>query len=244
SFRSFQGNIPSYSSSLANETGIYQAISLSFTSKIKCALGFSAFTNPSPSYNKKGPTYGSEWIARLTYQLKKKSIIFLQFRWRANEENFKTDTNHYSQLLPLTRYYITADLYHKENLVWGFHSRMQWSNFEFPIREKGYCISQSINYRWSPFQCTAQISVFETASWDSRLYAYEPDLPMAFSIPVLSGKGVRLCMTLTAKVFGKNEISIKVTRIKYSGIKSMGSGYDEVEGNEQWEIKGQVRVFL
>lgn len=244
SFRSFQGNIPSYSSSLANETGIYQAISLSLHSKLKYALGFSAFTNPSPAYNKKGPTYGSEWITRLTYQLKKKTIAFLQFRWRANEENFKTDTSHYSQLLPLTRYYITADLYHKENLIWGFHSRVQWSNFELPIKEKGYCISQSVNYRWSPFQCTAQISVFETASWDSRLYAYEPDLPMAFSIPALSGKGVRLCMTLTAKVFGKNEISIKASRIKYSGQKSIGSGYDEVEGNEQWEIKGQVRIFL
>lgn len=244
SFKSFQGNIPSYSSSLANETGIYQAISLSVTSKIKCALGCSVFTNPSPAYNKKGPTYGSEWITRLTYQLRKKTIAFIQLRWRGNEENFKTDTSRYSQLLPLTRYYITADLYHKENLIWGFHSRVQWSNFEFPIKEKGYCISQSINYRWSPFQCTAQISVFETASWDSRLYAYEPDLPMAFSIPALSGKGVRLCMTLTAKVFGKNEISIKASRIKYSGQKSMGSGYDEVQGNEQWEIKGQLRVFL
>ncbi|MDB5257836.1 MAG: hypothetical protein JWM14_2531 [Chitinophagaceae bacterium] len=244
SFKSFQGNIPSYSSNIANETGIYQAITLSVSSKIKCSAGFSVFTNPSPAYNKKGPTYGSEWIARVTYQLKKKTIAFLQFRWRANEENFKTDSSRYSQLLPLTRYYITADLYHKENLIWGFHSRVQWSNFEFPIKEKGYCISQSINYRWSPFQCTAQISVFETASWDSRLYAYEPDLPMAFSIPALSGKGVRLCVTLTAKVWGKNEISFKATRIKYSGQKTIGSGYDEVQGNEQWEIKGQIRIFL
>ena len=244
SFRSFQGSIPSYSSSLANETGIYQALILSLTPKIKYSLGFSAFTNPSPSFNKKGPTYGSEWITRFTYQLKKKTIAFIQFRWRANEENFKADSSRYSQLLPLTRYYVTADLYHKENLTWGFHSRVQWSTFKLPVQEKGYCISQSIAYRWLPFQCTAQISVFETDSWDSRLYAYEPDLPLAFSIPPLSGKGVRMCLTITAKVFGKQEISFKASHLKYNEQKIIGSGYDEVQGNEQWEIKGQVRVFL
>ncbi len=144
----------------------------------------------------------------------------------------------------MTRYYITADLYHKESIHWGFHSRVQWSTLEIPVKEKGYCITQSINYRWSPFQSTFQISVFETASWDSRLYAYEPDLPLAFSIPPLSGKGVRLCFTITAKVFGKNECSFKVSHLKYNGQKTIGSGYDEVPGNEQWEIKGQLRVFL
>lgn len=243
-FQSFQGNIPSYSSNIANETGIYQAFMIALTSKIKGSVGFSAFTNPLPSFNKKGPTYGSEWIARLTYQLKKKTLAFIQFRWRANEENFKADTSRYSQLLPLTRYYITADLYHKESINWGFHSRVQWFTLDFPVKEKGYCITQSINYRWSPFQSTFQISVFETASWDSRLYAYEPDLPLAFSIPPLSGKGVRLCLTLTAKVFRKNECSFKVSHLKYNGQKTIGSGYDEVQGNEQWELKGQVRVFL
>lgn len=244
SFRSFQGNIPSYSSSIANETGIYQALILSLHPKLKYSLGFSAFTNPSPAFNKKGPSYGSEWISRLTYQLKKKTMAFLQFRWRANEENFKTDSSRYSHLLPITRYYIMADLYHKENLAWGIHSRVQWSNFLFPVKEKGYCISQSINYRLPPFQLTAQISLFETSSWDSRMYAYEPDLPLAFSIPPLSGKGIRLCLIATAKVWGKNEISGKVAHVKYTGQKTIGSGYDEVEGNEQWEVKVQMRVFL
>jgi len=244
SFRSFQGNIPSYSSSLSNETGIYQALILALHPKLRCSLGFSAFTNPSPSFNKKGPTYGSEWLSRLTYQLKKKTIAFLQFRWRGNEENFKADSSRYSQLLPLTRYYIMADFYHKENLIWGFHSRVQWSTFSFPLKEKGYCISQSINYRWSPFQFTAQVSVFETSSWDSRLYAYEPDLPLAFSIPPLSGKGVRLCLIATTKVLGKNELSGKISHVKYNGQKTIGSGYDEVDGNGQWELKVQMRVFL
>ncbi|MDF2457022.1 MAG: hypothetical protein K0R51_3015 [Cytophagaceae bacterium] len=244
SFRSFQGNIPSYSNSLSNETGIYQALIISLTPKIRSSLGFSIFTNPSPAFNKKGPTYGSEWIGRLTYQLKKKTIAFLQFRWRSNEENFKTDSSLYSRLLPLTRYYLMADLYHKENLIWGFHSRAQWSTFSFPVKEKGYCISQSINYRCPPFQFTTQVSVFETDSWDSRLYAYEPDLPLAFSIPPLSGKGVRFCLIATVKVFKKNELSGKIAHVKYSGQKTIGSGYDEVEGNEQWEVKVQMRVFL
>ncbi|HSZ71344.1 MAG TPA: helix-hairpin-helix domain-containing protein, partial [Cytophagaceae bacterium] len=116
SFQSFQGNIPSYSSNIANETGIYQAFLISLSSHTRISVGWSAFTNPKPAYNRRGPTYGNEWIGRVTYQLKKKTTAFIQLRWKGNEENYKTGNNQYSQLLPLIRYYITTDLYHKENL--------------------------------------------------------------------------------------------------------------------------------
>jgi hypothetical protein len=53
-----------------------------------------------------------------------------------------------------------------------------------------------------------------------------------------------MCLTITAKVFRKQEISFKVSHLQYTGQKTIGSGYDEVQGSEQWEIKGQMRVFL
>ncbi|MDB5274688.1 MAG: hypothetical protein JWO58_3055 [Chitinophagaceae bacterium] len=244
SFQSFQGNIPSYNSGIGNETGIYQAFLFSLSSKLKCSLGWSVFNNPQPSFNKKGPTYGSEWISRLTYQLKKSTIAFIQFRWRSNEQNYTADSSQSSHILPLTRSYITADLSHKENISWSFHSRVQWAIFDFPVQEKGYCLTQSIHYKWRPVQVTVQVSIFQTDSWDSRLYTYEPDVPLAFTIPPLSGKGIRLCWTATIKALKKTELAFKISHVTYEGQKSIGSGYDEVAGNEQWELKVQARIFL
>ncbi len=238
-FESLQGNIPNYNSRIGNESGIYQALLLQLSVNVKLSSGFSIYHNKQASFGKKGPTYGNEWINRLTYQLKKKTSFFMQFRTTQQEE-----TNDSNTIRPQLRYYLVGDLLQKENRHWEIHSRIQLGLFDLSAHEESYCISQSIGYHFNRYRIKAQCTVFDSPSWDSRLYAYEPDLPMAFSIPALSGNGIRMCLVATVKPFSQAEVSFKIVHITYTHAQKTGSGYDEVEGNKQTEIKVQARIFL
>jgi len=239
SFESLQGNIPSYSSGIGNETGLYQALLMQLSPKLKLSTGFSVYTNPQAAFGKKGPSYGHEWINRLTYTLKKKTLLFIQFRKIQQEE-----TTVHRTITPQNKYYLMGDLVQKENIQWELHSRVQVGLFDLGYRETSYCMSQSIGYRFKKFTIKAQLSIFDSPSWDSRLYAYEPDVPLAFSIPALSGNGIRMCLVATVKPFAKTELSFKIAHVEYTHAKSIGSGYDEVVGNQQTELKVQGRIFL
>lgn len=238
-FESFQGNIPTNNTRIGNESGIYQALLLQLSAKVKLSSGFSVSQSQQASFGKKGPTYGCEWINRLTYQLKKKTSLFIQFRTTQQEE-----TNDSNTIRPQHRYYLVGDVLQKEDRHWELHSRVQLGFFQFSEREESYCISQSIGYHFNRYRIKVQCSVFESPSWDSRLYAYEPDVPMAFSIPALSGNGIRMCWVATVKPVSKVELSFKVAHITYTHAQKTGSGYDEVEGNKQTEIKIQARFYL
>jgi hypothetical protein len=238
-FESIQGNIPSFSTRMASETGIYQALLFHLTPKLSTAVGFSMYANSSPQQGKKGPSYGQEWINRFTYQWRKKVSFTIQCRKVEPEEMNDTHT-----FRPQPRYYLMGDLLHQEDRCWQFHSRVQWGIFDLSQHEESYCLSQSIGYRLHRCRFNTQLSIFDTPSWDSRLYAYEPDVPMAFSIPALSGNGIRWSLVATVKPLINTELSLKIAHVMYYNAKTIGSGYDEVEGNQQTEIKVQARLFL
>jgi hypothetical protein len=238
-FKSFQGNIPSRSSNFSDETGMYQALSTQVFKKLNLAIGISVYIHPHARYLKKGPTNGSEFTSRLTYQLKKKTVAFIQFR-KIQEEA----TNVSQKIIPQNRYYLMGDFLQREDLNWELHSRVQFGIFDFEQTEKSYCLTQSVGYKHYKLKIKAQVSVFNSPSWDSRLYSYETDVPMAFSIPALSGEGVRISSVLTVKPIPKTELSMKLSHTLYNDVKTMGSGNDEVQGNTQTELKLQARLFL
>ena len=239
SFQSFQGNIPSSASNLSDETGMYQALTLQIARKTTLAIGLSLYMHPHASYLKRGPTYGNEYISRLTYQIKKKTVAFIQFRQLQDEVSSTA-----RKLIPINRYYLMGDLHHHEDIHWEMHSRFQIGIFDFELPEKSYCLTQSISFKHYQFKLNAQLTIFESSSWDSRLYSYEPDVPMTFSIPALSGNGLRTCIVTTLKPIQKTEISLKLSHILYNRTNTIGSGNDEVKGNTQTEVKIQLRVFL
>ena len=239
SFESLQGNIPSYSSGIGNETGFYQALLMQLSPKLKLSTGISVYTNPQAAFGKRGPSYGHEWINRLTYTLKKKTLLFIQFRKIQQEASTV-----YHTITPQNRYYFMGDLAQKESMQWEIHTRVQVGLFDFEQHEVSYCMSQSIGFRFKGCTLKIQLSVFDSPSWDSRLYAYEPDVPLAFSIPALSGNGIRMCLVATIKPFAKTELSFKIAHVEYTHAKKIGSGYDEVAGNQQTELKVQGRIFL
>jgi hypothetical protein len=95
-----------------------------------------------------------------------------------------------------------------------------------------------------PWSGVIRLQYFETAGYNSRIYAYENDVLYSYSIPALFDKGFRYYLTLSYKV-GKNFTCwIRCSQTVYRDKNSIGSGTDEIAGNKKTEIKIQGQWMM
>jgi hypothetical protein len=88
----------------------------------------------------------------------------------------------------------------------------------------------------------ARIAAFDTKSYDSRIYEFEDDLPGTNYTTVLFGRGVHLYLILRYNIFSKIYVAVKYAQTIKEGVKSLGSGLDEISGNSQNSVSGQIEV--
>lgn len=63
---------------------------------------------------------------------------------------------------------------------------------------------------------SARVTLFSVTDWDSRIYAYERDLPGSFSVPAYYGEGVSIYAMLTYKPCRWLNVSIKCSGTVYT----------------------------
>ena len=110
--------------------------------------------------------------------------------------------------------------------------------------ENGYLIFQDVIYRkrQSPFSFTFRYALFDTDSWDSRIYAYEHDVLYAFSIPAFYKRGTRTYLIFRYKIAHGIDIWIRYSQTYYNNIDVISSGLNEIQGSAKSEVKAQVRL--
>ena len=86
-----------------------------------------------------------------------------------------------------------------------------------------------------------RLTLFNTDGYDARLYAFENDLTGVFSIPALSGRGVRGYVLLTAEPVENLVAQVKLAATWFRNVRRVGSGANTVEGGRVRDLGVQVR---
>jgi len=84
--------------------------------------------------------------------------------------------------------------------------------------------------------------MFDTDSWDTRIYAYEHDLLYAFSIPALHQNGMRAYLLIKYSPLKYMDLWIRLAQTYYSHVQSIGTGLDEISGKTKTELKVQMQL--
>ena len=111
------------------------------------------------------------------------------------------------------------------------------------VRKNGYLIYQDVIWKpvKFPFSLTTRYALFDTDTFDERIYAYENDILYAFSVPAYYYKGSRVYLLLNYKISKHFECWLRYSRSWFSNVNSLGSGLDEISGNTRSELKAQIR---
>ncbi|NOY78621.1 MAG: hypothetical protein GXO76_12200 [Calditrichaeota bacterium] len=110
-------------------------------------------------------------------------------------------------------------------LVWWLHPDKRWTtkgqiqavqvrwispDAEWTGVQRGYLLSEEMACTFhAGSRLSAGWTLFNTGSYTSRMYAYEPGLPGEFSIKLFYGKGSRVWVGLRWNIFSKAIFSLK-----------------------------------
>ncbi len=240
-YNSQYGQAFSGSSAINDEQGFYVGVKFWPVAKISLAAYHDLYHYRWLKYQTVSPSDRTETLFQINYA--PSSIIGLYLRYFSRQKESKASSGQLScnETTCSRRFRIHLDILLNEQ--WSLKNRAEFSVFESTEKENGMLFFQDIKYKsaWLPFSCQIRFAWFDTDSYNCRLYAYENDMLHNYSVPALSGRGVRTYLNGKYSLTKKADIWFKLARTQYFDLVSMGSGLNEITGDRKTEVKLQFR---
>ncbi len=249
-FQSIHGNAFGESQAhIGNESGVYTGIRWKILKPLAISAYVDRYSFPYPSSTLKTPANGSDYLLSVYYQAARHHEISFRLRNKlspvstAQCDEFGRDYDRVS--MRNQKYYRVTNKveYSREAQLM---TKVGWMSVQYPgqgAAESGFFLSQALAYWISPsFNLQTQCTIFDTDSYDARIYDFENDLPGSYASPALFGKGIRWYVMLKYDLLAKTYLAIRYSATAKYGEKCLGSGLDEIEGNRQSTISSQIAI--
>lgn len=231
-----------------NETGIYTGIYIRPHYKVQLSGYVDVYKFPWLKYQVDNTSFGYDYKAGLVYKPTKKIVIDLRYKFETSLKNTDEEDIYLDYLVNVSRQSYRLNLSYPVSNTIAFSNRVEVSNYnkQGSKNEWGYYLYHDIRYRnpKSPFAFTFRFSLFDTPSYDSRIYTYENDVLYAYSLPALYDKGIRYYCILKYRVGRHIDLWLRFAQTSFSNKKTVSSGLNEINGNTQSEIKAQIRIHF
>ncbi|HNS43441.1 MAG TPA: hypothetical protein PKN22_11835, partial [Taishania sp.] len=93
-----------------------------------------------------------------------------------------------------------------------------------------------------PFEIALRYAMFDTDSYDSRIYSFEANALYVYSIPAYYYQGSRAYLLFRVRVFKNLDIWARYGLFLYNNRKTLGSGPEEIKGNHKQDLTLQLRL--
>lgn len=234
------------SSNSTNESGLYLGMVATPFNKITLSAYADMFRNGWLTYSVDAPSGGQEYSAQLVYNVSRRGDIILSYRNKINPVNYAVATDKMNHIGESKRNYYRLQ-FNYQALPWlKLQSRIEITKRQAPTtnNESGYLIYQGfqatpVKKNWN---ISFRYSLFDTDSYDSRLYVFEQDVPYSFSVPAFSGQGSRFYIMLNSSLSRNISLILRFSQTWYSDRTVISSGPDEIDGNRKSDAKAVIRV--
>lgn len=227
-----------------NESGIFIGAEIFPRKHWKIDAYIDSWKYPWLRYGVSGPSNGTEYLFQVTHYPQRNLEMYVRVKYETKQKN---NTAIETGIRPLTAYESSKYRFHVSytaNSEWKLKSRIELSNYQINDKsEWGYMVYQDFQYKPNalPLTFTARIAVFETQSYDTRIYAYEPDVLYGFSVPAYYGQGTRLVFVLKYAVIDNLDFWFRIANTYYNDKLAVGTGLDAINGKNRTDIKLQLR---
>jgi hypothetical protein len=245
-FYAFYSNAFSENTKNSNERGLYLGTEVYPIKNIKVSAYFDVYSFPWLKYRVNAPSHGHDYFLQADFYPGEKINMYLKFKHKTKQINSDQELpsiNHPEDThLQTLRYHLS----YRVSAGVQFRNRIEIARFtkESGGKEAGYLLYQDILYDHStiPLSLCFRYAIFDTDSYNSRIYAYENDILYSYSIPAYYSKGVRTYCMLKYTFKGKTDLWIRFAQTYYSDRTSIGSGLNEIHGKTKSELKIQIRL--
>lgn len=245
-FQNLLSNGFAESTTASNEKGLYAGLAAKPGNKTTITAYYDRFEFPWLRYQANAPSYGNDYMAQFNYTPSKKVDMYVRIRQRDKQKNTNDADALIDYLIPVKqtnyRFHISYSVLPSIKLK----NRIELIDYKFDRNktEKGYLVYQDITYSklGKPLSVTLRYAVFQTDSYDARIYAYENDVPGSYSIISHYDRGSRFYIMLDYNVTRRIEIWLRYSQTFYDNKNILSEGsLTEINGNTKSEVKAQVR---
>jgi len=245
-YQNFFSNAFSEGSRNTNEKGIYAGILTQLHKRISFFAYADHFRFPWLKYRIDAPSAGCEYVAQLTWTPSRKTDLLFRYRFLQKQMNATVagGITDYPETESHQNYRLHLNFRAMESLT--LKTRIETIKWLKPGSGKrtGFLVYQDIIFSppAHPWQISTRYALFDTDSYDQRLYAYESDVLYSFSVPAYYYKGSRFYLSGKYSFGRRLDVWIRYSITYYTDRQSIGSGLEEIRGNKKSEIKIQMRV--
>ncbi len=227
-----------------NEEGFYVGWNWNPGGKWRFSSYWDMFRFPWLRYRADAPSFGQDALLQADYMPSRNTKIYIQARYKEKEEN-ATETS-VSALASVKTASAKMVLSHQIVEGCGIGNHLEVKNYRKEANSSnGYFIAQDVyatfrTFKRFPLRITLRYALFDTDSYDSRIYSFENDMLYAFSIPSFYDQGNRLCLLLKYSLGKHFDLRFKYATTHYTNRETVGSGLNLIRGDRHSEVKLQL----
>jgi len=246
-YQSNYGNAFAESSKANNESGLYFGIEVYPIKHWKISAYYDTYKFPWLSNSADAPSEGVDYFAQADFNPIRSVSMYFRVKYEEKQVNQSTEEG-LKELVQEESFKIRYHLSYNLSKQLSLKSRIETSRYQKAENnsEYGYLVYQDIFYSLIriPLSINLRYAVFDTDTYNARIYAYESDLLYAFSIPAYYSQGTRFYFNLKYSITKNIDLWVRYSQSYYSNLNVISSGLSEIQGNTKSEIKAQIRIKL
>ncbi|MBK8848516.1 MAG: helix-hairpin-helix domain-containing protein [Bacteroidetes bacterium] len=235
---------PIRESSTFNEKGFYIGINARPVRAFTFSGYIDIFQFPWLRFSVDAPSSGYEMLGQVNYTPSRKLDFYFRYRNQLKQQNTVSGVSEYQPyLVNFDQHNYRFNVTYKITQSFSVHTRAEWIKVILDKNEEtGFAIMQDITFKpfSFPLSFTARYILFDSRSYNARIYAYESDIYGTFSIPAYYNRGSRYYVNVRYKVNKAIDLFVRYSNTTYSNITAIGSGNDAIDGN----IRNDLRIAL
>lgn len=241
-FIALMGNSFGRNSKNQNETGLYVAADLVPGKKVEVQYYMDFYYFPWLRYRVDRPSRGMDMSLKNRIQLSSKANLEIRYQFKIKERN-SHDMPHYNEIGRLNTHRFRFNFQFNPLPSCKLKTEVDFLYNKIPGisgMNKGFLLFQDLTITWTrmnlDFKC--RIALFETDSYEEKIYAYEQDLYRVFNITAYHDRGWRGYLIIKYR-YKWLDLSLKISQTHYFNKMQISSGLECIDGNEKTEIKLQ-----
>lgn len=233
------------SSKNANEHALYLGTNIILNSRVTIDAYTDVFTFPWLKYRVDAPSSGTEYMVQVNFTPTRTTQMYVRYRQTDKVINF-TDDILLNRVVGTQKSSFRYHISYKPLRNLSMKNRLEIATFKTGTNgvDFGYLAYQDASYAFSkiPFTLSGRFAVFNTDSYDARLYAFESDVLYAYSIPAYYYQGTRAYLLLKYSIFKNLDFWFRISQTWYSDKDVISSGLEEILGKTKTDIHAQIRL--
>lgn len=245
-YQTFYNTGFSEGSNTQNESGVYAGLKMKLSSAWTINTYVDLFKFPWMKYQVDGPSVGHEMMIQPSYKPNKQFEIYARYREQMRQKNSRDSDGTVTGLEDILQRNYRLNVSYAVTEFLTIKSRIEYVtiNRKSNTPEQGMILTQDVLFKPKklPFDISLRYALFETDSYDTRIYTYENNALFVFAIPAYYYQGSRAYALIRYSFLRHCDLWVRYGVFIYNNRNTIGSGAEEIKGSVKSDITVQLRI--